>query len=100
MDRGLEKVLKEMCRRVGAPYNSIDFKEEGWYNRYAWTYEEEVDFVQWLTDQIMRNKEVRESLFVNPTHVTENIARKAAKEFVYQFGWRYKRTEKESDEYE
>ncbi|MHA1827792.1 MAG: hypothetical protein ACTSX6_04005 [Candidatus Heimdallarchaeaceae archaeon] len=100
MNKGWEIALREMCRRVGVRFENINFYEEGWSNKYSWTWEEEADFVRWLVDQIMRDKEVREGLLRNPTHVTENIAEKAAKEFVFEFGWRHKRTDRGSDKYE
>jgi len=50
---GLVKVLKEMCSRVGADYDSIDFKEEKWFYKHTWTRDKEKSFEDWL----MTNKD-------------------------------------------
>ena len=87
MNEGLKCVLEEMCKRVGANYNSIDFKEPGWYNKYSWTQEEEAEFIRWLADKLMTDKNIRKELLANPEHLTYGKAERAAKEFILQFGW-------------
>ena len=35
MNQYLEIILKEMCNRVNANYDEIDFKSENWYIQYS-----------------------------------------------------------------
>ena len=100
MTEGLKLVLKEMCKRVGTNFNSVDFKDPNWYNQYSWSMDEETNFIEWLANALMTNKTVRMDLLVYPSHLTYNKARKAAKEFVLNYGWRYPRTNKDQDYYE
>jgi len=83
----LEFVLKEMCNRVNANYNNINFTEENWFLKHTWTSKEQDDFINWLTQQIISNKEVRK-LFNLPSHPRKKIAEAAAKWFVFQYGWK------------
>lgn len=84
----IEIVLKEMCDRVGADVESVDFKEHGWYFKHSWTQEEEEEFVQWLADKL-KNKEFRNSLLKFPSLYRMKSGRlKAAKEFVMFYGWK------------
>ena len=85
MDEYLVPILKEMCSRVNADYNKIDFKEEEWFREYTWTQEQEKTFTQWLADYLHCNKEVRK-LF-NILHNSKKKCREAAVEFVWFCGW-------------
>ena len=100
MGKALEIVLKEMCKRVGVNYNSVNFKEDGWYNQYSWSQEEEKEFINWLTDKLMIDKYIRMELLTNPSHLTYKKARKAAEEFVFKFGWKYPQTKRDQDYYD
>jgi len=50
-------ILTEMCERVGANYDEIDFKEDGWYHKYKWTNEEEEDFKKWMINYLYHHPE-------------------------------------------
>jgi hypothetical protein len=50
----VEEVVQEMCNRVGANYNSIDFEEPNWYLQYSWTKEEEQSFQDWLVNYLRK----------------------------------------------
>jgi hypothetical protein len=90
----LEIVLKEMCSRVGANYDYIDFKKEQWFWDYEWTQEQETNFKRWLTDYLCNNKEARKELVLLSSN-KDNIL-KAATFFVMNYGWKLKREENDS----
>jgi hypothetical protein len=45
---GLTAILVEMCKRVGANFDDLNFQEDGWYNLYTWSAEEQLDFEKWI----------------------------------------------------
>ena len=59
----LKEILTEMCRRVGADYDKIDFKKEGWFRDYTWTEEEQEDFHQWLGNKLVEWKCTRKGKY-------------------------------------
>jgi hypothetical protein len=83
---GLVKILKEMCNRVNADYDAINFKEDGWYQKYEWTMEEQDDYQTWLENH--PDKDVHRTL--NSTRSKSDKARKASL-FVSFYGWKTKK---------
>ena len=90
MNEYLINILKEMCLRVGAYYDKIDFKSNDWYLQYFWNEEEEKDFVNWLSDYLYNNTKARNSLVTFPRK-NKKETRKVAEEFVWNYGWRQPR---------
>lgn len=62
MNKYLKIILSEMCRRVGADFNKINFKRKDWFNKYSWTEAEENDFANWMISYLKKNKKAREEL--------------------------------------
>ena len=91
---GLEKVLREMCRRVGARYEDVDFSDPEWFYQYEWTEEEEEDFVKWLTKELVSDAQLRKDLMRYPTSRKKYLQR-FAEVFTANYGWRLKETMKE-----
>jgi len=89
MHPGLEKVLREMCDRVGADFDEMDFTEKDWFLKYQWTFDQEEDFIKWLMDQIKEDKNVRE-IFNGPLK-TKKDRESAARMFVFGYGWKVKK---------
>lgn len=87
----LEFVLKEMCSRVNADYNTINFKEDQWYWKYEWTIEEENDFKDWLTNLLKKDKKVRKVIMAFPSL---KDYKGTANMFVMNYGWRTIRRDK------
>jgi len=86
---GLEYVLREMCRRVGARYEGIDFSDPTWFYKYEWTQEEEEDFANWLTKELISNPQLRNDLMKYPTSQRRYL-RRFAEVFTANYGWRLK----------
>lgn len=85
----LEPILREMCRRVGADYDSIDFVDSSWYLGHAWTEEEANEFIKWLGEYFYQNTRARQALFRIPRK-TKKRCMDAAKEFEFRYGWKIK----------
>ncbi|MBU1067589.1 hypothetical protein KKE60_07355 [Patescibacteria group bacterium] len=85
----LEIVLQEVCKRVGAPCEGIDFKKDRWFEDYSWTMKEEESFTNWMVDLLYNNSSARREL---TGHCGKNkkMCERAAQEFVFMYGWKYK----------
>jgi hypothetical protein len=84
-------VLKEMCRRVGAKYEEIDFSSDDWYLKYTWTKNEQDKFIEWFA-KYLRNMGPRRELCAFPSLVrTEPQRIKFASQFISEFGWAIKK---------
>ena len=89
MNQYLEIILKEMCNRVNADYDKIDFKSENWYIQYSWTEIEEDDFIDWLSKFLKKNKKACKALMSSRSY-TKKIIKQAAEEFIWNYGWKIK----------
>lgn len=83
----LASVLKEMCRRVKAKYDDIDFKSSGWFRQYKWTREQEKSFEGWLTDYLYHSREARWELCERGLYIDKKWCKKVAEEFTFMYGW-------------
>jgi hypothetical protein len=63
-------ILKEMCQRVGADFNKIDFKKKDWQETYQWTEKKQEDFKRWLIDYLYKNKEAIKEFCRYPSIIT------------------------------
>lgn len=85
-------VLKEMCSRVGADYDSVDFQKDGWYLDHTWTTEEQEDFVSWFA-AFLKNTGPRTEMCKYPQLVKTTEERKRfARKFISEFGWLISKT--------
>ena len=83
----LQVVLSEMCSRVGAKIKDINPKEEGWYEGYDWTKEEQEDFSVWMTNFLYFNSQARKELLtINIKN--KKLIRKAVDMFILSYGWK------------
>jgi len=89
MNKYLKEILIEMCKRVNAKYEDIDFKKEQWFLEYEWTNEEEASFINWLVDYMKQNKEARDTLMMFPRNNKRDLER-FANSFIFNYGWKYK----------
>ena len=99
MEKGLEIILREMCRRVGADFEKINFKEKGWFKNYSWSIDSEKAFKEWLITSLLENKETRKALLGTTAKLTKRKAKDAAAFFVFNYGWRYLQTNENDEEY-
>lgn len=88
MSKYLKLILEEMCQRVGADFEKIDFKKPTWFQDYVWTQEVENDFKEWLTKFLEKNKEARTELVAFP--FLKNSVEKFSDEFITMYGWKIK----------
>jgi hypothetical protein len=84
----LQEILQEMCRRVNVDYNTVDFTKDRWYVDYSWTVEEEKDFTDWLTKEVISNRKKYKPVF--PMTSSTYFVKKSVEWFVLQYGWKYK----------
>lgn len=89
----LKFVLEEMCRIVGADYNSIDFSEDRWYIKYEWTTQECKQFQKWMSDYLYNNAKARREIMHYPSKRKKSI-NELCEWFTFQYGWRYCNDEK------
>lgn len=87
MTKHLETILKKMCKMVGADYDKIDFKKQGWYLEYEWTLEKEKEFVTWLANYLKDTPSAFKELSDSGV-VTNHRIMSVAKEFVFSYGWK------------
>lgn len=78
----LKEIMLEMCRRVGADYDKIDFKKEGWFRDYTWTEEEQEDFHQWLGNKLVEWKCAMKRKYRGQPHGYYE-----ASKFILDYGW-------------
>ena len=90
----LTTILKEMCHRVGAKSNKIDFKKEGWFCKYTWTEKEQDDFTDWLTKYLYNNHKARIDLMTITSKI-KRYCKEAADMFVFNYGWKLKDEKKD-----
>ena len=93
MNKETEIIFKEMCTRVGADYEQIDFQEEKWFYKYQWTQTEEEDFKNWLSEHIYNLPIKRLRLLTKFPHIIrkrKKQSRKFATELVDNYGWKIK----------
>lgn len=81
-------ILKELCRRVGAKYEKIDFMKENWFREYEWTEDEETDFKKWLLDYLYNNAEARREL-TTIRRKNKKHCKSIADWFCFNHGWKY-----------
>jgi hypothetical protein len=87
MTKNLELVMKEMCSRVGADFDKMNFKSTNWFQKYTWPQTEENLFVRWLVGTMMVNKEMRQEMMAFPSKRPKDLE-KFAREFVCNYGWK------------
>ena len=86
MPEELKTILNEMCSRVGANPEEIDFKSSDWYLKYTWTEEEQADFIKWLADFLHTNNKARK-LF-NIIGSSKKSCNHGAMLFNLYYGWK------------
>lgn len=85
LEQVLEHILREMCLRVNAKYEDVDFKEELWFTKYEWTSEEEDSFKQWMINYLTSNEQALKILSKYPSILN---AERITNEFIFNYGWK------------
>lgn len=86
-DKTLEYVLKKMCEYVNVNFEEFNFEEPEWYLKHSWTFSQQEDFTNWLREEILHNKEVRQLLgfSIKPN---KKVADMHTRMFVMNYGWK------------
>ena len=89
MTKHLSVILKKMCSMVGADFDKIDFKRPNWYEDWSWTEKKQEQFMDWLEDYLMKNKEARQEL-LEFSRANRRMVKRAIQWFILDYGWRTK----------
>ena len=81
------KVLIKMCKMAGVDFDSVNFKDEGWFTKHTWTQAQENEFMDWLYDRLMKDRPMRKGIMFNPV-ATNKACLMAAQAFISNFGWK------------
>lgn len=84
---GIEKVLNKMCSFAGV--KKCNFKKEGWYLKNSWTLEQQNDFIDWFTKELLEDKDLRNIVMQFPVK-DKNKCKKVAESFTWNYGWKLK----------
>ena len=82
-------ILEQMCMKVNANPDNIDFGKQDWFHSFEWYEEQEEEFIEWLADYLYNNKEARKELLRFPSR-SKKVMRRAAEQFVFNYGWKLK----------
>ncbi len=85
----LKRIMKEMCKRVGADFNKMNFKKQDWFLEYSWTKENEEKFKKWLMNFLYKNRKAREEILEFPSK-NKNKLKNAINMFLFSYGWKLK----------
>ena len=83
---GFQSVLTEMCARVRSVPGDIDWSDGDWYLTRRWSEPDQDSFVGWLTEALHADRKLRAEILTHPRK-TKAHCRKAAREFVFMWGW-------------
>jgi hypothetical protein len=91
MSKGLGKhtkiVMKEMCKRVNANFNKINFLEPLWFHKYTWNDKQEEDFRIWFEKYLWKNRSAREEICRYSIRDKKMISA-AVRWFIFDYGWK------------
>jgi hypothetical protein len=79
-----------MCSIVGIEginFNNFDFTKDNWYQKYQWSASQEQEFIKWMQEYLMKNKEARNEIMARPNKTKRDIER-TVNEFVNTYGWK------------
>jgi hypothetical protein len=75
-----DEILTEQFRRAGHKYEPSVCKKPGWFRKYQWSKEAELEFADWLIKYFRKHK-LSQSNF---------DAKNMAQFWCFNYGWRYK----------
>jgi len=95
------KVFEELCRRVGATLEDLEFIPEdsprrGWkfpVHQFTWIEEEKNDFGKWMVEFVFRHRRV----FGFSYATRKMIRNRFVAYWLLDFGWKYKKEERENE---
>ena len=96
MGKELIKILKEMCHRVGADFDSIDFLKDRWFMEYEWTEKEQDKFQEWLINHLYTNTKAFKEIAASPNSKSKKNCENISKMFLLNYGWKFKQIKHET----
>lgn len=82
------KILKKMSSMVGLKYDPDFFREEEYYLKKSWTSEQQEQFIDWLSEQLKTDKQIKRLFGFNPSQYLSKTKReKIALYFTGIYGW-------------
>ncbi len=88
LSRSVCKLLRKMCKMVGADYYTTDFKADTWYWNHTWTPNQERAFREWMIDELVLSTDMQKDLFRTTTKRTLKWIEQAADEWIWNYGWK------------
>lgn len=82
----LVALLKKMCSMINVDYDTMDFKEDHWYEKYTWTQQQEDEYLVWMAEELFQNDAMREELLEDPAKNIINCF-EASVHFIANYGW-------------
>ncbi len=82
-----------MCKYVGIKSTDVDFTKPGWYLTHSWTIQQHDEFVEWLSELLYNDVQIRKVFMERPLK-TKDRCRKTAIFFVFNYGWKILKNEK------
>lgn len=77
-----ELILKEMCDRVGINFDTFDFSEPNWYQKYTWSEEDQESFRVWLSKKLTKWGYVK-GMYRGHSHALHE-----ADKLILSYGWK------------
>jgi transcriptional regulator of NAD metabolism len=87
-NKEVDIIVKHMCEIINIDYDTINTKEEDWYQKHSWTIEQENNFIDWLANYLYTNKQARLELYNVSHKFTKTQCKKKAGFFVFNYGWK------------
>lgn len=81
--------FQKLCEIANIDFETIDFYNDEWYEKYSWTTEEEELAIIWVERFLTNNKELKNAL-INKKKISKKDLRKCSEYFVFDFGWKMK----------
>ena len=76
-----------MFDMVNAPYQPKYVITPDWFSKYWWTSTEENEFRQWLKEQLISLKGLRQVFLNHPTIYDKTMINRAISDFLLNYGW-------------
>lgn len=87
MNKYLIEILEEMFSRVELEFNMNFILQPEWYLKYSWTEQQEDEFIEWLIEYMLKNKDARDELMIIPSK-NKKFIKEWVNEFILNYGWR------------
>lgn len=87
MNRNLEIALRKQCEIAKVDFESIDFKEDGWFMKHTWTEAQQTEFKDWLVD-FLKVRKNRGGIMSFPSLADKKSRETCASWFIFSYGFK------------